>query len=93
MGSTYSFLINTGGTGTLLTPAIQKRAHPATHRASVLLNAPRPGIKNEPLAMGKLPGFKLGDNDLSDFEVFLGNCPQPISDFFTNGVGLLALSF
>jgi hypothetical protein len=76
MGSTYSFLIDTGKGGTFLTSSIQKLAHPATHRAGVLLSAPKGGIENEPLVTGKLPGFKLGDHDLSDLEVCFGQLPS-----------------
>jgi len=74
-GSIYSFLINTGFPPTLFTSAIQKRAHPATHRIPFLVSFPHGGIQNEPVVVGKLPGFKLGDHDMSDFEVSFGQLP------------------
>lgn len=85
-GSTYSFLINTGFPPTLFTSAIQKRAHSATHRIGFLISFPHGGIQNGPVAMGKLPGFKLGDHDMSDFEVSFGQLPS--TDFgFSNEWG------
>ena len=76
MGTTYSFLINTGTNETLLASAIEKQAHVATHRAGVLLSFPYDGIKNEPVTIGRLRGFKLGDHDLSDFDLSFGQLPS-----------------
>lgn len=85
-GSTYSFLINTGFAPTLFTPAIQKRAHPATHHMPFVISFPHGGIRNEPVLMGKLPGFKLGDHDMSDFEVSFAQFPS--TNFgFSNELG------
>jgi predicted aspartyl protease len=86
LGSTYSFLIDTGEFWTMLTPQIQERAHVAGYRPGVIVNGPYSGVRNVPLTVARIPEFKLGDFDLSDLE--LGFCQLRCTDFgFTHEWG------
>jgi hypothetical protein len=86
LGSTYSFLVDTGEFWTMLTPKIQEQAHVAGYRPGVIVNGPYSGVKNAPLSIAKIPEFKLGDFDLSDLE--LGFCQLRGTDFgFTHEWG------
>jgi hypothetical protein len=68
-GSTYSFLLDTGAFVSQLEPKIRERNHLTYNYTGAILSAPYAGIKNVRLTQAKVPGFKIGNQDLSDFRI------------------------
>ena len=68
-GSTYSFLLDTGAFVSQLEPKIRERNHLAYDTTRALLTAPYAGIKEVRLTQSTIPGFKIGNQDLSDFRI------------------------
>jgi predicted aspartyl protease len=67
--STYSFLLDTGAFVSLIEPKIRDRNHLAYNTTGALLTAPYAGLAKERLTQSKIPGFKIGDIDLSNFRI------------------------
>jgi hypothetical protein len=68
-GATYSFLLDTGAFVSQLEPKIRERNHLAYDTTRALLTAPYAGIKEVRLTQSTVPGFKIGNHDLSDFRI------------------------
>jgi len=68
-GSTYSFLLDTGAFVSQLEPKIRERNHLAYNATRALLTAPYAGIKEVRLTQATIPGFKIGNQDLSDYRI------------------------
>src|SRR5260370_7512109 len=71
-GSTYRFLLDTGAFVSLLEPKIRERNHLAYNATRALLTAPYAGIKEVRLTQATIPGFKIGNQDLSDYRIGFG---------------------
>ncbi len=67
--STYSFLLDTGAFVSQLEPKIRERNHLAYDTTRALLTAPYAGVKEVRLTQSTVPGFKIGNQDLSDFRI------------------------
>jgi predicted aspartyl protease len=68
-GSTYSFLLDTGAFVSILEPKIRERNHLAFNQTRVILTAPYAGIKEARLTQATVPGFRIGNQDLSDYRI------------------------
>jgi len=68
-GSTYSFLLDTGAFVSELEPKIRERNHLAYKATRALLTAPYAGIKEVRLTQATIPGFKIGNQDLSVYRI------------------------
>ena len=68
-GSTYSFLLDTGAFVSQLEPKIRERNHLAYNATTALLTAPYAGTKGVRLTQATIPGFKIGNQDLSDYRI------------------------
>src|SRR5260221_13855414 len=68
-GSSYSFLLDTGAFVSQLDPKIRARNHLAYDTTRALLTAPYAGVKEVRLTQSTVPGFKIGNQDLSDFRI------------------------
>ena len=71
-GSTYSFLLDTGAFVSALEPKIRDRNHLAYSATRVTLTAPYAGVKDSRLTQATVPGFKLGNHDLSNSLIGFG---------------------
>jgi predicted aspartyl protease len=67
--SSYSFLLDTGAFVTQLEPKIRERYRLSYIYTPYAMTAPYAGIKNVRLTQAKVPGFKIGNQDLSDYRV------------------------
>jgi predicted aspartyl protease len=86
--STYSFLLDTGAFVSQLEPKIRDRNHLAYDTTRALLTAPYAGVKEVRLTQSTVPGFKIGNQDLSDFRIgFSPNLIPSIPSFSTSTAG------
>jgi predicted aspartyl protease len=68
-GSTYSFLLDTGSFVSMLEPKIRERNHLAFNETRAILTAPHAGIKEARLTQATVPGFRIGNQDLSHYRI------------------------
>ena len=68
-GSNYSFLMDTGAFVSILEPKIRERNHLAFSATRAILTAPYAGINEVRLTQATVPGFKIGNQDLSDYRI------------------------
>ena len=68
-GSTYSFVVDTGAFWTALEPAIQSREHLAYYDTRIVARLPYATGQSGRFTMTKVPGFKIGNHDVSNLIV------------------------
>jgi hypothetical protein len=78
-GSTYSFVIDTGSVWTSLEPVILDRTHASYHYSTKRFSLPYGGVRSAPFKLAKIPGLKLGIQDMSD--LLLGSMESRTHDF------------
>jgi len=80
--STYSFVVETGAFWTTLEPAIRDRQHLGYYHTRIGARLPYATGKTAPFTMTKVPGFKIGEQDVSNLIV-------GFSETYVGDLGLL----
>ena len=76
-GSEYSFVIDTGAAHTVLLDEIRIKQHVPAFQSSARMAGGFHDFKNPGLWVGRLPGFRLGNQDVSDTPVAFGQMYAP----------------
>jgi predicted aspartyl protease len=76
-GSEYSFIIDTGAAHTVLLDQIRVRQHVPAFQSSARMLGGFHNFKNQGLWVGRVPGFRLGNQDVSDTSVAFGQMYAP----------------
>jgi len=76
-GSEYSFLIDTGAAHTVLLDQIRVKQHVPAFPSSARMVGGFHNFKNQSLWVGRMPGFRLGNQDVSDTSVGFGQMYAP----------------
>ena len=76
-GSEYSFVIDTGAAHTVLFDEIRVKQHVPAFQSSARMGGGFHNFKNQGLWVGRLPGFRLGNQDVSDTSVGFGQMYAP----------------
>jgi predicted aspartyl protease len=76
-GSEYSFVIDTGAAHTVLFDQIRVKQHVPAFLSSARMVGGFHNFKNQGLWVGRVPGFRLGNQDVSDTSVAFGQMYAP----------------
>jgi predicted aspartyl protease len=76
-GSEYSFIIDTGAAHTVLLDQFRVRQHVPAFQSSARMLGGFHNFKNQGLWVGRVPGFRLGNQDVSDTSVAFGQMYAP----------------
>ncbi len=74
-GEKYRFIVDTGAGGTILQRSIQRKGRIPVELTNVRVAGPYAGMKDSRYDATAVPGFKLGDHDVSDVRVGFADVP------------------